>query len=484
MGNPITLGGIDLRPAPFVSTSYEYERSGSYIIGGKLNVTLNGTIVGEDILSQINEINQLQSNTECMNLKIGCDGGSDFLTGEGKIVNISINRSDNSPFTATYSITIGLERVNNSPAVEADEEFTKKYNLGNVKYLKQFSESITVDGDGNILGYYDGGMNISKSYVKATGQISVASSTTAICGEPGFDGLQQSIDILDKRFKQLSNLTFSDSDHILSDYSGWSKWLDSKSVTVDEDGTVSCSFELYMTQGACQPFARIDITTDDRITDHQKTKISNRSISGTITGLSGKTTELLNNKTNTNERLSNATSAWSILQSFIANGNWPGNSILLSESTEGSCKPPECPPPENNSCYQRLSSNITQSPVNGEITFSAEFGPIDQCLTNSSMIETTVVEEFPVVRHREFIVPNLQRSIIQYLGDTPHKAIITANGALKNCNKDKMPELIQCVIDAFNKASGPFNGWIRTTYATNKTKYSYRISATLIKCDA
>jgi hypothetical protein len=46
----VKIGNTNLKPAPFVSTSYEYNKSGEYIIGGLLIVNLDGTIVGEDIV--------------------------------------------------------------------------------------------------------------------------------------------------------------------------------------------------------------------------------------------------------------------------------------------------------------------------------------------------------------------------------------------------------------------------------------------------
>ena len=62
----VFVNGISLRPAPYVSTSYEYNRSGEYVIGGFLIVSLAGTIVGEDTSAQINQLSGLQMLTNCM----------------------------------------------------------------------------------------------------------------------------------------------------------------------------------------------------------------------------------------------------------------------------------------------------------------------------------------------------------------------------------------------------------------------------------
>ena len=118
----VTINGMQLKPAPFVSTSYEYNKSGEYVIGGFLIVTLSGTLVGEDIVSQMQSIGMLSANLNCVNLIIGCQGGSDFLDGAGRIKNVDVSSGDQ-PFVANYTITIALETVGGSPAVDPDPDF-------------------------------------------------------------------------------------------------------------------------------------------------------------------------------------------------------------------------------------------------------------------------------------------------------------------------------------------------------------------------
>jgi hypothetical protein len=477
----VTLGGTSLRPAPYVSTAYEYERSGSYIIGGTLNVSLNGTIVSEDILNQINSINQLSANNSCLNLTVGCAGSPTFLSGSGRVIDISISTSDNAPFTANYTIVVSLDTVDGQPAVLPDSEFIEKYGLpSNTKFLKSYSEQIDIDGDATVIGSVDNQLGVSTSFIKASGQLSVACGTAELCGIPGFNGIDQSINIIKKRFAELIQFNLN-SDHILSEYNGWTKWLDSKSFTIDEDGTVSCSFDLYMTKGGCQPIARININTEDRIDNHKITTIPNRSINASIVGLSAATTDLLSNKSSGNERLANAISAWSTLEGLIKSGAWPGDVNTIS-GTEGLCLSSSCPP-SNNYCYQRLSSNINISKVSGEISVNAEFGPIDSCANNDALIETTIEEELPVARYKEFIVPNNNGAVVQYFGETPYRATITSRGSLKSCDLTKKADLISCVTEAFNKAESNFGAFIRTSYNVKDGTFSYTITATYVKCD-
>lgn len=480
----IKLGTEYLIPAPYVSSSYEYIKSGQYIIGGVLNVTLDGTIVGEDIASQIQNISTWSSNTNCINLTIGCDGSADFLEGQGRITNISINTSDSSPFTATYSIVVALEVVNGEPAVSPDSDFLALFGLSSSStlFIKEYEEQVSIDGDATIVGYVDNILNISKSFIKATGSISVTSSTVPICGVPGFNGIQQSINLIKDRFNKLISFSFSQDGHPLSQYAGWSKWLDSKSFSIDKAGKVSCSFDIYLNKGSCQPIARIDLKTEDKLDHTTNSNILNRSISGTINGLSTATTNLLSNKTGSNERLGNAYAAFNALSTLIINGNWPGDYIKLT-GEEGDCTPPTCPPSQPTVYYQRLSSNINISKVAGEITFSAEFGPTNGCQLNNFDISTTIEEELPAVRYREFIIPNSPKPVIQYLGDTPAKVTISSQGSIKDCDINKKTQLICSVKKAFNQALLPYLGWILTSSQITESKFSYKITSTYIRCD-
>lgn len=479
----IKLGSKYLIPAPYVNSNYEYTKFGSYIIGGVLNVVLDGTIASETIAQEIQDIASLSANTDCLDLIIGCDGSADFLQGSGRITNVSVNASDSSPFTATYSITVSLEVVNGQPAVKPDTDFLQLFGLpANASFIKNYNEQITVEGDATVIGYYDSVLGISKSFIKASGSISITCSTQAICGIPSFSGLDQAISLLQARYNALSAFNFSQSGHPLSRYAGWARWLDSKSISIDEGGTVSCSFDIYLTQGQCLPIARIDIRTEDKL-DHTlgtTTDILNRSINGTINGLSTATSDLLQDKTGTNERVNNAKAAYSAIVALVQSGAWPGDAPKLSDE-EGLCIPPECSLAPQTLYYQRLSSNVNISKVSGEISFSAEFGPTSGCQLNNFDIDTTIEEEFPVTRFREFIIPNSPNPVIQYIGDTPHKATVTSQGSIKDCDKTKKPQLIACVRSAFNQAATPYNGWLKTSEQITESKFGYKIMATFIK---
>lgn len=485
----IILNGQSLRPAPYVNTSYEYFKAGDYIIGGFLIVTLSGQLVGEDILTQMQNINTLQNQYQCVSLVIGCGGNSDFLNGSGRIRSVDVSSTDQ-PFLASYTIQVAVETIDGQPVVEPDEDFLQAYNLSNVKFIQNYSENITLQGDGSVITSTDSnGLGISKSYVKASGKITITCYGREICGIPGYNGLQQSIDILKQRAQSLLSFNFNNiTDHPLSSYSSWNKWLDTRSLEIDSGaGTASWTFDLYLSKGSCQPLAWVDVTIEDK--QDQRKKIQTRSINGTIKGLSSANlTDLLNDtKLCVNERMTNANAAYQALQNYIINGNWPSDQIELS-GLSGNCNtvvpPNSCGTNNNLTCYQRMSSNITHSKVAGEIIFNAEFADIPSCKPRGiGTIDVNVDEQFPANRHVEFIIPNNTNSVIQIIGDTPRKVTIDVRGTLNGCDRTKLEELKLCVQSEMNRLQSFYNGWILLKQKKTTGTVSYNISRELIKCD-
>ena len=486
----VYINNVSLRPAPYVSTSYEYNRSGEYVIGGFLIVSLAGTIVGEDISTQINQLSELQMSTNCISVKIGCSGGEDFLNGAGRIRSVTINSSDQ-PYLASYSIQIALETIDEELAVIADEAFRKQICIDDdrdIGFLQSYNETITISGDGNVIASVDDGLEVSKSYIKASGRISITSFMKEICGKPQYNGLQSSLDIVKSRAINLMDMNpcLPKNENPLAQFSEWNKWLDTKSLTINADGSIDWSFDLYMSEGSATPIAWVDVNTTD--TQDQKRKTHTKNISGTIKGLSSASLEdYLGDKTIVNERISNAQAAYDKIQKDIGKGNWPSDSIILTGDEVGSnpSVPNPCAQPEEETCNQRLSSTIKRSPISGEIVFSAEYGPISLCKPKGvAKIETTIEESLPANRHIEYIIPGLGKSLVINLkAPTPGRATITARGTLQGCDKTKLAELEFCVVAAFDKIIGTLDGsWLEISKKKNVGTFSYSLSKEFIRC--
>jgi hypothetical protein len=481
----VIINGMALEPSPFVSTSYEYNKSGQYVIGGFLNVNLNGTLVGEDIVSQMNQIGSLQSSSDCVSLIIGCDGSPDFLEGSGRITSVNLSSSDQ-PFVANYTITIALETVGGGPAVDPDPDFLTKHCLSksDMEYILSYSENLEIDGQGDGIALVDNEMGVSKSFIKGKGSISVVAFGKNICGVPSFNGINRAISIVDKRAASIMNFAIC-GENPLSSYSGWNKWIDTKTLTINDTGSIEWSFDLYMSRGGCAPYAWVDINSDDTLSYKKSSSSISRTISGNIKGLCSFTGNFLGNKVGSGERISNAQKALGIILPKVISGNWPSAPLEISgEISSGEKKPdPKCKKEDDPTCYQRISSNISSSVVAGEISFSAEYGDIDACKsTGITEPEISIEESLPAINYREFLVPNIRDSIVQQMGFTPHTATVTVRGPLKGCDKDKIKKVMDCIDDQFELSTKKYNGWIVKEETKSVSTYSYSKTKTFIKC--
>lgn len=492
----IFINGESLRPSPYISTSYEYNRSGEYVIGGFLIITLSGTIIGEDISAQIEKISKLQTLTNCISVTVGCSGGTDFLNGSGRVRSVTISPSDQ-PYLASYSMQLALETVDGLPAVEADEEFLRQTCLStvvlpgggkpNIGFLLNYSETLSISGDGNVIASVDNVMKISKSYIKASGKITMASFMREVCGIPDYDGQQNSIEILKIRAKSLMNMNICVPDSPLSQFAGWNRWLDTKSLSIDANGSVSWSFDMYLSKGDAKPMAWTDITTENK-QDHKR-KTDSKTISGTIKGLSSANIDdYLADRVDVNERLGNALTAYNAIQASIINGSWPSDGITLTggEICIDLNSDPCATNNNEDTCTQRISSTVKQSSINGEITFSAEFGPISACKPRGvAKIDLTVEEQLPADRHVEYIIPGAKDAVVISLNaKTSHKTTITARGSLQGCDKTKLPQIMACVEEAMAKEVAKLGGlWLILNQSKSIGTFSYSLTKEFVKCD-
>lgn len=481
----IFINGTSLRPAPSVSTAYEYNKSGDYTIGGLLIVTLSGTLIGEDINAQITALNSLQLNSDCVSLTIGCSGGTDFLNGNGRIRTITFSPSEQ-PFVSTYSMIVAIETVDGKPAVEVDQDFLKDNCLsedgGTVQFIQNYNEKLTFQGEANTISSYDSTLDVLRSFVKIGGEINVSSYGRPVCGSPSYNGTQNSLDLLKKRAKSLVSLTTCNNT-ILSKYNGWNKWLDTKRLTINIDGSITWVFEMYLTKGSKAPQAWIEISTENAA--DQRKKMENIVMNGKIQGLSSASLDdHLSHKVNINERLQNAIKGYNSLLSIVENGNWGSeNIVLVDDNKDKKKKNPE------KFCRQRISSSTVASVVTGEISFRAEFGDISTCSSTQGVGSTdvTIDEQLPASRYAEFIIPNGGRALVQQITpSTPTRVIITARGNLNGCNTNNMITLTKCAENQMTTALKQlpyFRKLILLSDIKNIGKYSYTIKREYIACD-
>ena len=479
--NTVKLGGISLIPAPSVSTSYEYSKSGEYIIGGFLIVTLSGKIISESVLSELNSISQLSAGNNCISLNIGCNGG-EFLSGaSGKIRSADVS-IDDQPFLGSYTIQVAVETINGNPAVAPDSQFLKSTCLSNAEYIQSYTESIGINADANSIGLVDGATGLSKSFIKANGQITLVGLCTLVCGKPEFTTIDNLVSILQTRAASLLGLQSCEGS-ILSSYNGWNKWIDTQTLDVNSaTGTITWSFDMYMSKGSSAPYAWADVTIEDKY--DQKKLLQTKTMSGTIRGLSAASGGFLGNKLTSGERLDNAKRGYDLVTGMLMSGGWPSSAATI-DGGEGNCTSASdpCKNPVEATCLQRISSNVTTSVVNGEISFSSEFGSISACKPNQeSQIDVTVDETLPATRYVEIFVPNGRRSTVVNIGDTPGKVTIMGKGTLKGCDTTQMGKMKNCVQAEISKALGLYRGWLKIKENESFGSYSYSKTLEYIRC--
>ena len=516
------LGGTPtfLRPSPFVSTSYEYAKSGRYTIGGVVLVTLSGTLVAKvtdctDILTQIKTIRDYNNDPKaCYDLIVGCSGLPTFLQGTGKIRSATATKGDQ-PCIATYTITIAIETKPNAdgtsgPIIDPDPEFLARYGFGSSKEeLKDFKgvgkyeENISLKGDESNLSLVDSDFGVTKSYVKFDGTILVSSMSTGQICKDNTSALAACIKLVKKRYKTLMTADFASSTLYkkLAGYNSWNKWLDTKDITINEsDGSVTWSFSLIMTQGPCNPKALVDISTVDSVDTNTKRKT--RSIQGTIDGLSKSVDDgglieetveknILKNGICKTERLTNAKAVFANITSKITSGAWPGATPIEPTVPKPTGVPPagiDCTPKPAASCYQRTSSSNTVSPLLGRITFNAEFADRDSCAPGgATAITFTIEEKLSVDTIVEIIIPGVKRSVLQKMGQTPHTVSVTVQGTLSGCDTKKITEITLCTDAIFKEKTDPYSTnakWLVITQSSTTNTKSYSRTIEYMECDS
>ena len=511
----ISLNGTFLRPSPFVSTSYEYAKSGRYTIGGVVLVTLSGTLVAKDkdckdIITQIKTIRDYNNDHKaCYDLIIGCSGQPTFLQGAGKIRSATATKGDQ-PCIATYTIIIAIETKPSAngisiPIIDPDPEFLERYPGITKELLKgvgKYEENISLKGDESNLSLVDSHFGVTKSYVKFDGTILVSSmSTGQICKEPT-TALAACIKLIKKRYQYLMKADFALSILYkkLADYKSWSKWLDTKDITINtSDGSVTWSFSLIMTKGLCKPMALVDISTVDSIDTNTKRKT--RSIQGTIDGLSKSVDDgdplkedvienILKIGACKKERLSSAQDVFKHIKDQIDDGGWPRPVVPIEPTIpkQIGVTPKDCTPTPAASCYQRTSSSNTVSPLLGRITFNAEFADRDSCAPGGATAVTfTIEEKLSVETIVEIIIPGVKNSVLQKIGRTPHTVSVTVQGTLSGCDTKKIKEITLCTNAIFKEKTDPYSTnpkWLLISQSDTTNTKSYSRTIEYMECDS
>jgi hypothetical protein len=475
----LLINNVAIRPTPSITMEYENFFSGEYVIGGVIKINLEGQIIGSSLSDLNNKIkNIVNYSGKCQTIKISCEN-TKLIDGIGFINNVNIRPSDQ-PFMIQYSMDIEVGISSGKKVVVPENNFLSLYNISipNNLILSSYDESLSLSGDESLSNTGFFGQSFTKASLKLNGSISIG-AYNHMCSNNTNNILDQLYTILNSRVQNILKLDtkLKDSYPIISNYcnGNWEAIHDTKSLSINKlDHKIEWKFDLYIISGNCHPKGIVDINFTEN-TD-QKTGISSFSAKGTIKGLNNKTNNIIDHKLDSNEKLQNARS---IYNDMAATGPYIGGAY--GYKIFGCFEAGNLP---SNSCYQRASSQSTQS-SKGEIDFSFTYSDIESCKLSGNNIEINIDEEYPTRKYIEHIIPGRGQALVQLSNSvSAYKVTITASGKLNSCDNSQLNTLVDCVYGQFIQTinSRGFNQYLLVKEEISLGRFSYRITRSYIGC--
>lgn len=486
--NLIKINNIALRPSPKFNLSYETFKSGEYVIGGIAKISINGEIYGASDIDLSTKINNLSNYSgTCQTLLIQCDG-STLINGTAFIRSISFNPTDQ-PFSVTYTIDVEVSDTSSITAIKPDINFTTLYGITipNGVILKSYEESLSLSSDdslGNTAFYVDN--SYTKASLKLNGQISIQAYHHMCDTFNSPDLTNQLYSIINTRVTKLLALDNS----LAAAYPSLSLYIngaytainDNKSITINKfDNKIDFKFDIYIITGDCNPKGIVDISISETV--DQTTGLSTWSVKGSIKGLANRTTNAVDNDVLSNTKLNNARLIYNNLENKRSLADYENFSLLGCGSAASA---------PAGTCYQRVSSQITENFNGGSIDFDMSYGDIEVCQIGGSNIDVNIQTEYPTHKYIEHIIPGISNMIIGQdtalvqIGAnlTPYRVTITVSGKLNSCDNTLLSSLIDCVNNRFDDIiqSNGYNNYLLIKESTTTGKYSYKRSQSYIQC--
>ena len=300
----ISINGTTLEPIPFVSINREEYKAGSYVVGGVLNLTLDGfhfgtgfseTSTGISTISAIAETHSSQGYLSGINIK--CGDTYIIQNGVGSIQSLTFDQGPQRNWmnVIPYNIQLQIYETGGYPVVAPYGRVVSNYNIwdgtsGKARGINGISENYTISLDEN--AYYhplDGTNTHSNRHIKLQFSLSAngASSLTQHNDNYGIKGVNA---ILSKRLEKLlgglSSMFMDSSNAISLTSAGFSNSgkLSKVSYTIDElNNTASINGEIIYLTTANTSSALVSMNLDHN--NSIESADEGFTINGTIQGL-------------------------------------------------------------------------------------------------------------------------------------------------------------------------------------------------------
>lgn len=454
---PIIIGDLSLDDtyAPLVNLSYEYFKTqGGEILGGIQKYTISGVVTigdkdglstGANVMTKLKNIRQLGKKTKCTNVTI-----PGFYTGMAKITNVTIGQGSDPSWVNQGEFSIELSAAlttipPNKLGITVDDCITD--------FSKSESVEIGEDAHGYVL--LDGPLTLSKTYVKFSNKINL--TCKPLCPSMG-GSTANPISVLRRLFASGPTHT------AFSKYATWKPFLQSRSLEISTEGSVSFSADIILLPPSSNGNAFVDLEFE-----HSRTydsKQTTKRTSGTVTGLVPILwSDLVTiSDTSSASKLANAETVFTqIKNAFKDESSWGGLTLELQEK-------PNCPIISVNSigacgnsddedddggCFQPTNSTISKSRTEGTITFNFEWSTVpddEQCTDqNNKRTEVTVDITEPQATIVEHVVPDFG-TLIQNLNCRSAKTIEFTSTTTDPSGEGGCSQTNECTAnDAINK---------------------------------
>jgi len=445
----VSIEGIALDPAPFVTLSIDQYRSGDLIVGGVLNVSLNGTIYSpngggfSDITAQVRSLlDNIGTKGDCVHLMIQCSGAI-LVDGFGTITGVDVQEGPDPTWTqlVTYGVNLQLH-VNNNDLVVKPNTAASSY-INSDELIRDLSENITLSYD-NDSAMVDtiAGKAIGKSHVKYN--FTISATGAAVGCKHKFTqktGIEAAEEVVKRRIASIrnGNITsgLTSTAYVQPDldfyHSGY-KYTEIRNLDVDViNGSVSVTGDLIIRPlYISHPYAFVEINME---TSGSATEVGkNVSISGTIEGLGipsfqadGLSLETQFHSASKN-KIGNAELAYAGIVGVVKDmGNSYSEPVTDTESCTGGSLLDICSYYVTDlecSSLRINTSSVTRNFGQGTINFSVEMSTAKNCdIAGAARVEIQVSHTYPNQMIAEFTIPFRGEPLIQNLGTLSKETI-------------------------------------------------------------
>lgn len=448
----VTINGTSLDPTPFVSLSIDHYKAGDLIIGGVMNVSLNGKIYSTTgggfnyVASQARDkLEGIGSVGDCIPIVINC-GSTVLVNGYGVITSVQVDEGPDPTWTQIAPYTISVEVHENFGNKAVDHNNKAGSYVTDDEMIKDLSESVSISVDDTSIAVdtvTGSGHQIGKAHVKYDFDISVTGASIGckdiISRKTGIDAAEQ---VIIRRIGNLEagNITSSlaDANQVnidLSTYHNGSKFIQIRDMTADPvAGTLSVNGSLIIRPNNIthsDAFVEIAVESSKDVSRFGDTVV----ISGNIEGLDS--TSYINFVQNFDfhpadkNKISAAESAWSsveatleaIAYAHLGTGIDPELQQCIDGSLLNICQY-QLPESDFICTLREINRNITRNYGQGTLTFTSEWSTAKNCgIQGAAKTTTDVTHTYPTQLFAEFTIPFRGEPLLQNLGTTSKETI-------------------------------------------------------------